>query len=83
MEAFVNIGLAPDGGVSWLPPRLVGTGVAYEMFFTGKPLSAADAHRLGVINRIVPAEKSRRRCASSRRSWPRSQGRPWPPRSAL
>src|SRR5213082_4230973 len=57
MEAFVNIGLAPDGGVSWLLPRLVGTGVAYEMFFTGKQLSAADAHRLGVINRIVPAEK--------------------------
>jgi 2-(1,2-epoxy-1,2-dihydrophenyl)acetyl-CoA isomerase len=57
MEAFVNIGLAPDGGVSWLLPRLAGTGVAYEMFFTGKPLSAADAHRLGVINRIVPAEK--------------------------
>src|SRR6266568_5300086 len=56
MEAFVNIGLAPDGGVSWLLPRLAGTGVAYEMFFTGKPLSAADAHRLGVINRLVPAE---------------------------
>jgi 2-(1,2-epoxy-1,2-dihydrophenyl)acetyl-CoA isomerase len=57
MEAFVNIGLAPDGGVSWLLPRLAGTGVAYEMFFTGKALSAADAHRLGVINRIVPADK--------------------------
>src|SRR5207245_1002046 len=56
LEAF-NIGLAPDGGVSWLLPRLAGTGVAYEMFFTGKPLSAADAHRLGVINRIVPAER--------------------------
>jgi len=57
MEAFVNIGLAPDGGVSWLLPRLAGTGIAYEMFFTGKPLSAADAHRLGVINRVVPADK--------------------------
>jgi 2-(1,2-epoxy-1,2-dihydrophenyl)acetyl-CoA isomerase len=57
LEAFVNIGLAPDGGVSWLLPRLAGTGVAYEMFFTGKPLSAADAHRLGLINRIVPAER--------------------------
>jgi 2-(1,2-epoxy-1,2-dihydrophenyl)acetyl-CoA isomerase len=56
LEAFVNIGLAPDGGVSWLLPRLAGTGVAYEMFFSGKPLSAADAHRLGVINRVVPAE---------------------------
>jgi len=57
MEAFVNIGLAPDGGVSWLLPRLAGTGVAYEMFFSGKPLAAADAHRLGVINRLVPAER--------------------------
>src|SRR3989449_4458774 len=57
LEAFINIGLAPDGGVSWLLPRLAGTGVAYEMFFTGKPLSAADAHRLGVINRLVPAER--------------------------
>jgi 2-(1,2-epoxy-1,2-dihydrophenyl)acetyl-CoA isomerase len=57
LEAFVNIGLAPDGGVSWLLPRLAGTGVAYEMFFSGKPLQAVDAHRLGVINRLVPAER--------------------------
>jgi 2-(1,2-epoxy-1,2-dihydrophenyl)acetyl-CoA isomerase len=57
LEAFVNIGLAPDGGVSWLLPRLAGTGIAYEMFFTGKPLQAADAHRLGVINRVVPADR--------------------------
>ena len=57
LEAFINIGLAPDGGVSWLLPRLAGTGVAYEMFFTGKPLSATDAHRLGIINRLVPQER--------------------------
>jgi 2-(1,2-epoxy-1,2-dihydrophenyl)acetyl-CoA isomerase len=57
LEAFINIGLAPDGGVSWLLPRLAGTGVAYEMFFTGKPLSAIDAHRLGIINRLVPQER--------------------------
>jgi 2-(1,2-epoxy-1,2-dihydrophenyl)acetyl-CoA isomerase len=57
LEAFINIGLAPDGGVSWLLPRLAGTGVAYEMFFTGKPLSAADAHRLGVVNRVVAQDR--------------------------
>ncbi|HZK74977.1 MAG TPA: enoyl-CoA hydratase-related protein [Clostridia bacterium] len=57
LEAFINIGLAPDGGVSWLLPRLAGTAVAYEMFFTGKPLAAADAHRLGIINRVVPPER--------------------------
>lgn len=56
-EAFVNIGLGPEGGASFLLPRLVGLGVAYEMFFTGKPLQAADAHRLGLINHVVPAEK--------------------------
>jgi len=57
LEAFVNIGLAPDGGVSWLLPRIAGTGIAYEMFFTGRPLSATDAHRLGLINRLVPADR--------------------------
>src|SRR4029077_21214313 len=38
LEAFVNIGLAPDGAVSWLLPRLAGTGLAYEMFFPCKLL---------------------------------------------
>src|SRR5437879_3675423 len=57
LEAFINIGLAPDGGVSWLLPRLAGTGIAYGLLFAGRPLSATDAHRLGVINRLVPAER--------------------------
>ena len=56
-EAFINIGLVMEGGASWLLPRLAGSAVAYEMFFTGRPLSAEDAHRLGVINRIVPADR--------------------------
>ena len=57
LEAFINIGLGPDGGVSWLLPRLAGTGVAFWMLFTGKPLPAADAERLGVINRVVAPEE--------------------------
>jgi 2-(1,2-epoxy-1,2-dihydrophenyl)acetyl-CoA isomerase len=56
-EAFINIGLVMEGGASWLLPRLAGTAVAYEMFFSGQPLHAADAHRLGVINRVVPADR--------------------------
>lgn len=55
-EAFVNIGLGPEGGASFLLPRLAGLGVAYEMFFSGKPLPAADAHRLGLINHLVAAD---------------------------
>lgn len=56
-EAFINIGLVMEGGASYLLPRLVGLGVAFEMLFTGQPLLAADAHRLGLISRIVPAER--------------------------
>ena len=56
-EAFINIGLVMEGGASWLLPRLAGSAVAYEMFFTGRQLSAADAHRLGVFNRVVPADR--------------------------
>lgn len=52
-EAFVNIGLGPDGGISWLLPRYVGRGKALEMFFTATPLAAAEAERFGLVNRVV------------------------------
>jgi 2-(1,2-epoxy-1,2-dihydrophenyl)acetyl-CoA isomerase len=61
-EAFVNIGLAPDGGATWMLPRFVGRGKALEMFFTGKPLTAADAERLGLVNRVVPKAEVEAAC---------------------
>lgn len=54
VEAFVGIALVPDGGATWMLPRLVGRGKALEMFFTGRPLTAADAERHGLVNRVVP-----------------------------
>ena len=57
IEAFVKIGLTVDGGVSWLLPRLIGSGKALEMFYTGDPLSASDAERFGVVNRVVEPER--------------------------
>ena len=36
-------------------PRLVGTGMALEMMLTGEPISAVEAHRVGLVNRVVPA----------------------------
>jgi 2-(1,2-epoxy-1,2-dihydrophenyl)acetyl-CoA isomerase len=57
IEAFVKIGLTVDGGVSWLLPRLIGSGKALEMFYTGDPLNAADAERFGVVNRVVEPEQ--------------------------
>ncbi len=55
VEAFVRIGLTPDGGATWLLPRYVGAARALEMMYTGEPLRAADAERLGIYNRVVPA----------------------------
>lgn len=57
VEAFVKIGLAVDGGATWLLPRMIGAGKALEMFYTGDPLSAAEGERLGLINRVVEPEQ--------------------------
>lgn len=57
VELFVSRGLVPDGGASWLLPRLVGTGKALEMCMTGLPVSARDAERLGLVNQVVPADQ--------------------------
>lgn len=52
--AFVRIGLsAGDLGTSWLLPRLIGTGAAAEMTFTGRVVSADEAETLGLVNRVV------------------------------
>ncbi|HVD01205.1 MAG TPA: enoyl-CoA hydratase-related protein [Candidatus Dormibacteraeota bacterium] len=61
-EAFVNLGLGPDGGVSWMLPRLVGRGQALEMFFTAKRLSASDCERFGLVNRVVPKDQVESEC---------------------
>jgi 2-(1,2-epoxy-1,2-dihydrophenyl)acetyl-CoA isomerase len=61
-EAFANIGLGPDGGVSWMLPRFIGRGRALEMFYTAERLSAHDAERFGVVNRVVPKEAVEAEC---------------------
>jgi 2-(1,2-epoxy-1,2-dihydrophenyl)acetyl-CoA isomerase len=61
-EAFANIGLGPDGGVSWMLPRFIGRGRALEMFYTAERLSAQDAERFGVVNRVVPKESVEAEC---------------------
>jgi 2-(1,2-epoxy-1,2-dihydrophenyl)acetyl-CoA isomerase len=52
-QVFVKIGLMPDGGGTFFLPRLVGYLKAFELMATGDIISAHDAHRLGMVNRIV------------------------------
>jgi enoyl-CoA hydratase/carnithine racemase len=56
--AFVRIGLsAGDVGVSWSLPRVVGLGHAAEIMLTGRFVDAEEAARIGLVNRVVPAER--------------------------
>lgn len=53
-ETYITLGLAPGNGGTWFLPRLVGTGVAAELAFTGDLIDAPRALELGIVNRIVP-----------------------------
>ena len=52
---FSKIGLIPDGGASLLLPILAGFGRALELAWTSERIDAAEAFRLGLVNRVVPA----------------------------
>lgn len=52
--AFRRIGLVPDGGATWLLPRLVGKARSMELMLLGEKLPAATALDWGLINRCVP-----------------------------
>jgi enoyl-CoA hydratase/carnithine racemase len=55
---FVKVGLAgADMGAAWLLPRLVGLGRATELLMTGDFVTAEEALRMGLYNRVVPPEK--------------------------
>jgi 2-(1,2-epoxy-1,2-dihydrophenyl)acetyl-CoA isomerase len=49
------VGLIPDSGATWFLPRLVGATKAAEIALLNDPLSAAEAQRLGLFGRVVPA----------------------------
>jgi len=56
-QAFVKIGLMPDGGSTYFLPRTVGYAKAFELMATGDIISANEALALGLVNRVVRFEE--------------------------
>ena len=55
--AYVNIGTSCDLGASWALPRRVGLRRALEIALLGDTLEAADAESMGLVNRVLPADR--------------------------
>ncbi|HRS87920.1 MAG TPA: enoyl-CoA hydratase [Syntrophales bacterium] len=56
-QAFVCIGLIPDGSATYFLPRAVGLHRAKELMFTGDVIDAAEAYEIGLVNRLLDDEK--------------------------
>lgn len=54
LQAFRRIGLVPDGGSTYLLPRMIGKARAMEMALLGERVPAAQALEWGLVNRVVP-----------------------------
>jgi 2-(1,2-epoxy-1,2-dihydrophenyl)acetyl-CoA isomerase len=57
VQAFANIGLVLDSGSSFFLPNLIGYHKAFEFCTLGSKVTAAEAFRLGIINKLVPLEE--------------------------
>ncbi len=57
IEVFINVGLVPDSAGTWFLPRIVGLGKAIELCCTGDKISAEEALRLNLANKLVPANE--------------------------
>jgi 2-(1,2-epoxy-1,2-dihydrophenyl)acetyl-CoA isomerase len=56
-SAFIGIGLAPDSGVSYWLPRLIGPARAAELLFTNDLVDAPTAAHIGLINKVLPHDQ--------------------------
>jgi enoyl-CoA hydratase/carnithine racemase len=57
VASFAALGLVAEQGLSWLLPRAVGTGAALEIMLSAEPISSEDAHRIGLVQHVLPADE--------------------------
>jgi 2-(1,2-epoxy-1,2-dihydrophenyl)acetyl-CoA isomerase len=57
IQAFINVGLVPDSGSTFMLPRLVGLSRALEIACTGRKIKADEALHIGLVNQVVPDDQ--------------------------
>ena len=55
--AFSRRGLVAEWGISWILPRLVGPAHAMDLLFSARKFDAAEAERMGLVNRVLPHDE--------------------------
>jgi enoyl-CoA hydratase/carnithine racemase len=55
VSSFIRLGLFPGPGGTWLMPRLMGIGRALQYLYTGDMITAEEAERMGLLNKLVPS----------------------------
>lgn len=68
-EVFAKLGLGPDWGGSFFLPRLAGTARALELLWSARMVPAAEAHGLGLFDRLVPADRLETEVRTLAQAW--------------
>lgn len=72
-SVFIERNLSPDSGMSFFLPRIVGYSRAADLIYTSRMVEADEAHRIGLLDRIVPHEQlmeTAREIAEQMTQWP-------------